>query len=88
MVVRLLIFMKLYLLHLDSLSLTNIERPFFVTGQVQCLRWEGKVDPFGIETILDLEIDPGGVIQICPIIWRVVPVDDQYVQRVRVEFNE
>ena len=52
------------------------------------MRRKGKVDPFGVKALLDLEIDPGRMIQIVPKNWRVVPVDDQNVQRVRVEFVE
>ena len=55
---------------------------------MQCLRWEGKVDPFGIEALHDLGVDPGGVVQICPIFWWAVPVDDPEVQGVGVEFVE
>ena len=69
-------------------SLTDVDRPFFITGQVQRLRWEGKVDAFGIKALHDLGVDPGGVVQIFPVIRRMVPVDDQDVKRVGVEFAE
>ena len=75
-------------LFVGNLLLTDREGSLVVTGQVQRLRREGKVDPFGFETLHDPGVDPAGVIQKCPVIGRVVPVDDQDVQRVDVEFIE
>ena len=73
---------------LGNRSLANVERPLIVAGQVQRLGRKGEIDPFGIEALHDLGVDPGGVIQIVPIIGRVVPVDNQDVQGVGVKFVE
>ena len=68
-----------------SLSLTDGEGSLVVIGQVQCLRRKGKVDPFLIEALHDLDVDPVGVLQIVPILGRVIPVDDDDVQGVSIE---
>ncbi len=51
---------------------------------MQGLGREGEIDPFGLEALHDLEVNPGGVLQIVPIVGRVVPVEDQDVQGISV----
>ena len=60
-------------------ALTDGKGSFVVTGHVQDLGREGEIDSFGIEALHDPCVDPGGVIQIFPIVGRVVPVYDQNV---------
>ncbi len=65
-------------------SFPNGQGAFVVTGHVQGLGREGEIDPFGLEALHDLEVNPGGVLQIVPIGGRVVPVEDQDVQGISV----
>ncbi len=49
---------------------------------------QGGLVAFGIKALYDLFVDPGGVLQVVPIRERVIPVDDQDVEGVRLEVVE
>ena len=55
-------------------TLTDGKRSLVVTGHVQRLGRESEIDSFGVEAFHDLDVDPLGVLQIVPVLGRVVPV--------------
>ncbi len=59
-----------------------------VPRQVERLGRESEVDAFHVEPLHDLQVDPIGVLQIIPVFGWVIPVNDDDIERVRIEFVE
>ena len=47
-----------------------------------------EVNTLCIEALDDLHIDPGGMLQVIPVLWRMVPVVDEQIERIGIKIAE
>ncbi len=67
---------------------THSQRPGRITCEKDCLGRKGELDALLIEPSEDLLVKTFPKGQEFPVVWRMVPVDDQEIKGVRIEIGE